>query len=129
MLHAIVKVEGRVVDPKKTYRLYREEKLQVRTKRRKKLAPRPRVPHPAPSGRNQRWSLDFVSDQLAPGRRFRVLNIVDDFSRECPGQIVDFSISDERLTRFLDELGECHGLPATIVLDNGPELTSSTTGP
>lgn len=124
MLHALLKAEGRVVNPKKTYRLYREERLQVRTKRRKKLAPRPRVPHPAPSGRNQRWSLDFVSDQLASGRRFRVLNIVDDFSRECPGQIVDFSISGERLARFLDELAGRHGLPTQIVLDNGPELTS-----
>ena len=72
----------------------------------------------------QRWSLDFMSDQLASGRRFRILNIVDDCSRECPGQIVDLSISGERLARFLDDLGTRCGLPETLVLDNGPELTS-----
>ena len=72
----------------------------------------------------QRWSLDFVSDQLGDHRRFRVLNIVDDFSRYCPGQIVDLSISGERLARFLDGLGDEIGLPEEIVMDNGPELTS-----
>ena len=72
----------------------------------------------------QHWSLDFMSDQLASGRRFRILNIVDDCSRECPGQIVDLSISGERLARFLDDLGARCGLPETLVLDNGPELTS-----
>ncbi len=68
----------------------------------------------------QRWSLDFVSDQLTDHRRFRVLNVVDEFSRFCPGQIVDLSISGERLVRFLDGFG----LPEEIVMDNGPELTS-----
>ena len=63
----------------------------------------------------------FVSDQLADGRRFRVLNVVDDFSRECVGQLIDTSISGARLTRFMDTLGR---KPKTIVCDNGPELTS-----
>lgn len=124
MLHALLKTEGLVTNAKKTYRLYREEGLQVRTKKRKKLPRQPRVPLDVPTARNRRWSLDFVSDQLANGRRFRVLNIVDDFSRECSGQIVDFSISGARLARFLDELAVCHGLPREVVLDNGPELTS-----
>jgi hypothetical protein len=70
------------MNPKRTYRIYREEGLQVRTKQRKKLT-RPRIPMEVPDAVNQRWSIDFVSDQLANGRRFRVLNIVDDFSREC----------------------------------------------
>ena len=74
-------LEGRVINPKRTYRLYREEGLQVRTKRRKKLQ-RPRVPTLLPTSVNERWSVDFVSDQLANGRRFRVLNIIDDFTRE-----------------------------------------------
>jgi len=122
MLHAMLKREGLVVNHKKTWRLYREEGLQVRRRRRKRLAPRPRVPLARPARANLRWSLDFVSDQLANGRRFRVLNIVDDFSRICPGQIVDFSISGVRLARFLDELAT--PLLREIVMDNGPELTS-----
>ena len=72
----------------------------------------------------QRWSLDFVSDQLADCRRFRVLNIVDDHSRFCPSQIVDVSISGARVVRHLDDLALLHGLPEEIVLDNGPEGTS-----
>ena len=70
------------------------------------------------------WSVDFVSDQLANGRRFRVFNVVDDFSRECLMQVVDFSIGGARLARELDRLAEQRPLPGRIVLDNGPELTS-----
>ncbi len=65
-----------------------------------------------------------MSDQLASGRRFRILNVIDDCSRECPGQIVDLSISGERLTHFLDDLATHRGLPQCMVMDNGPELTS-----
>ncbi len=72
----------------------------------------------------QRWSPDFVSDQLADCRRFRVLNIVDDHSRFRPDQIVDVSISGARVARHLDDLALLHGLPEEIVLDNGPEGTS-----
>jgi putative transposase len=123
MLHALMKSEGLVVNRKKTYRLYCELGMQVRTKKRKKLV-RPRLPMAVPSQSNERWSLDFVSDQLANGRRIRILNIVDDFSRTCVGQLVDTSISGARLARYLDELKTERGLPTTIVLDNGPELTS-----
>ena len=80
-LHDMLKTEGLVINPKRTYRLYREEGLQVRTKQRKKLV-RPRIPMLVPDAVNQRWSMDFVSDQLANGRRFRVLNVVDDYTRE-----------------------------------------------
>ena len=73
------------------YRIYSEEQLQVRTKRRKKLT-RPRVPMAVLTKRDERRSIDFVSDQLANGRRFRVLNIVDDFTRECVGQLIETSI-------------------------------------
>ena len=120
-LHDMLKIEGRVINRKRTYRIYREEGLQVRTKRRKKLR-RPRLPMLVPDAVNQRWSMDFVSDQMASGRRFRVLNAVDDYSRECVLQIVDFSISGQRLARELDRLGR--QLPKTIVSDNGPEFTS-----
>ena len=75
-----------------------------------------------PNAVNERWSIDFVSDQLANGRRFRILNVVDDFSRECVLQIVDFSISGHRVTREFDKLNR--QLPRTIVCDNGPEFTS-----
>lgn len=123
LLHQLLKNEGLVVNRKRTYRLYVELGLQVRTQRRKKLT-RPRVPMPIPSRPNERWSVDFMSDQLASGRRFRILNLVDDYSRQCVGQIVDTSVSGVRLARYLDELGERQPLPKTLVCDNGPELTS-----
>lgn len=123
MLHALLQAEGLVINRKRTYRLYSELGMQVRTKRRKKLV-RPRIPMVVPTQVNERWSLDFVHDQLANGRRIRVLNIVDDYSRRCVGQLVDTSISGIRLARYLDELSLTRALPAAIVLDNGPELTS-----
>lgn len=120
LLHAMLRQEGLVKNHKQTYRLYTEERLQVRTKRRKKLS-QPRVPMVIPSRCNERWSVDFMSDQLADGRRIRVLNVVDDFSRECVGQLIDTSISGARMARFLTELNR--PLPKTLVCDNGPELT------
>lgn len=123
MLHAMLKSEGLVINRKRTYRLYSELGMQVRTKRRKKLV-RPRIPMIVPTQANERWSLDFVHDQLADGRRIRILNVVDDYSRTCVGQIVDTSISGQRLAGYLDQLLETRGKPASIVMDNGPELTS-----
>jgi len=122
-LHSLLKAEGQVINRKRTYRLYRMLGLQVRTRRRKKLT-RPRIPLTVPHAANQRWSLDFVSDQLATGRRFRILNIVDDYSRECVGQLIDTSISGIAVSHFLDELSMTRGLPGTVVTDNGSELTS-----
>ena len=81
-----------MINHKRTYRIYREEGLQVCTKRRKELN-RPRVPMPVPDKLNERSSLGFISDQLANGRRFRALNVVDDFTRECVVQVVDCLIS------------------------------------
>jgi putative transposase len=115
--------EGRVVNLKRTYRVYREEGLQVRRTRRKKLNV-PRVPMLVPSAVNERWSVDFVFDQLANGRRFGVFNVVDDFTRECVLQIVDFSISGQRLVNELERLAPTRPLPKSIVCNNGPELTS-----
>jgi putative transposase len=123
LLHGLLKQEGLVQNPKRTHRIYKLLNLQVRTKRRRKLT-RPRVPMPIPAAANERWSLDFVSDQLANGRRFRVLNIVDDYSRECVGQVVDTSISGQRVARCLDQLIAKRGHPGTLVCDNGPEFTS-----
>ncbi len=120
-LHEMLVIEGEVINHKRTYRVYCEEELQVRTKQRKKLF-RPRVPMLVPKKINERWSMDFVSDQLANGRRFRVFNIVDDCSRESVLQLPEFSISGHRLARELDKLKR--KLPNTIVCDNGPEFTS-----
>lgn len=123
MLHGLLKAEGLVVNKKHTYRLYTEEGLQVRTKKRKKLH-RPRLVMDLPTRANQRWSMDFVSDQLSNGRRFRVLNIVDDFSREIIGQLVPVSISGQQVARFLTQLLEVRSKPDNIVCDNGTEFTS-----
>ena len=113
-----------MINHKRTYRLYRDEGLAVRTRQRKRLAGRERLPLAVPERRNQRWSMDFVSDSLCSGRRFRVLNIVDEYTRESPAQLVDLSISGERVARLLDQLAVLHGLPEEIVMDNGPEFTS-----
>ncbi|UCH47207.1 MAG: IS3 family transposase [Betaproteobacteria bacterium] len=102
MLHELLRREGLVVNRKCTYRIYTALQLQVRTKRRKKLI-RPRVPMSVPSRTNQRWSADFVHDQLADGRRFRVLNIVDDYSRVCVGQLTELSICGDALARRIIE--------------------------
>jgi putative transposase len=123
MLHGLLKGEELVVNRKRTYRIYTQENLQVRTKKRKKLI-RPRVPMSVPTAVNERWSMDFVSDQLGCGRRFRILNIVDDYSREIVGQYVDTSISGHQVARFLDQLAETRSLPKRIVCDNGTEYTS-----
>jgi putative transposase len=121
-LHEMLKTQGLVINRKRTYRLYREKRLQVHTRRRKKVA-RARTPMLVPSAVNERWSLDFMSDQLANGRRLRVLHVVDDDTRECILQIVDFSISGQRLANELDQLAPRRRLPKTLVCDNGPELT------
>lgn len=123
MLHGLLKSEGLVQNKKKTYRIYTEEGLQVRTKKRKKIQ-RPRLPMEVPTKLNQRWSMDFVSDQLANGRRFRTLNVVDDYSREMVGQLVSVSISGRQVARFLSQLIETRKAPHSIVCDNGTEFTS-----
>ena len=83
-----------------------------------------RVPAPIPQGPNQRWSLDFVSDVFAHGRRFRVLGVIDDFTAECLALVADTSLSGLRVARELDAIVARRKRPAMIVSDNGPELTS-----
>lgn len=123
MLHGLLRSDGLVINKKRTYRLYRREGLQVRTKRRKRIA-RPRQPISVLTRINERWSMDFVYDQLANGRRFRVLNVIDDFSREMLGQLIMFSISGHQVARFLNQLIQQRGAPNRIVCDNGTEFTS-----
>jgi putative transposase len=122
-LHVLVRREGFEVNHKRVYRLYRAEGLAVRRRRRRRLA-RPRVALSQPSQPNERWSLDFVSDQLADGRVFRTLNIVDDHTRECRAIEVDTSMSGHRVVRTLELLVQEHGRPAALLTDNGPEFTS-----
>ena len=100
MLHELLRREDLLVNRKRTYRLYSELGMQARIKRRKKLV-RSRIPLEVPTGPNQRWSIDFVHDQLADSRRIRILNVVDDYSRVYVSQLVDLSISGERTARFL----------------------------
>ena len=116
--------EGITMNHKKLYRLYREEGLTVRRRRGRKRATGTRAPITIPQGPNQRWSLDFVADVLSWGRRFRVLAIVDDFTREALALVVDSSIGGRRVVRELDALIARRGRPAMIVSDNGTELTS-----
>lgn len=123
-LHVLLRNEGLVMNRKRTYRLYREEGLSVRRRQRRRLAGRERVPLAAAARRNQRWSMDFASDSLWSGRRFRALAIVDDHTKEIPAILADVSISGVRVARLLDELAARHGLPEEIVSDNGPEFTS-----
>lgn len=120
-LHWLLQREGWAVNRKLVQRVYREEELTVRRRKRKRVAV-VRTPLQVPRGPNARWSMDFVSDALATGRKFRALTIVDDFTRECPAIEVDFSLSGERVVRVLDRLGQSRGFPAVIVCDNGPEF-------
>lgn len=121
-LHIMLKREGLKVNHKRVYRLYRLEGLAVRRKKRKHIAVSSRKPLPVGTGPNERWSMDFMWDQLADGRSFRTLNIVDDFTRESLAIEVDVSLPGLRVTRVLDRLAETRGLPKSIVVDNGPEF-------
>ena len=124
-LHILLRREGIEINRKKTQRLYREEGLTVRRRRGRRRATGSRAPAPVLALPNQRWSLDFIHDQLATGRRFRVLNIVDDVTRECLRAVVDTSISGKRVVRELADLIDERGAPKMIVSDNGTELTSN----
>jgi putative transposase len=124
-LHVLLRREGFVVNHKRLYRIYREERLMVRKRGGRKRALGTRVPIPVPLRPNDRWSLDFVSDQLACGRRFRILAVFDDCTRECLATVADTSLSGQRVARELDLLIGSRGRPNTIVSDNGTELTSN----
>jgi len=121
---ALLRREGWPVNHKKVYRIYTEEHLAVRRKKRKKLCTLPRQPLDLPDSTDERWSMDFMSDALADGRKLRTLNIVDDFSRECLAIETDTSLPGQRVVRVLNRLADFRDLPDAIVSDNGPEFTS-----
>jgi putative transposase len=125
-LHALLRREGQRVNRKRVYRLYKVARLAVRRRSRRKL----RVSRPAPAiplmRPNQRWSMDFVHDYLADGRRLRTLNVVDAFTRECLAIEVDTSLPAARVVRVLDKLVWEYGLPESLRIGNGPEFISFT---
>jgi putative transposase len=121
-IHAVLRREGWRVNHKVVHRIYTEEGLQVRKRKRNRIVRGERRPLDRPRAPNERWSMDFQHDLLATGQRFRTLNIVDDFTRRCPAIEVDTSLPGARVVRVLDRLAESCGLPKTIVLDNGPEM-------
>lgn len=124
MLHWQLGQDGIAVNRKRVYRLYREEGLRLRRRRRKHVAAAPREKLPAATRPNERWSMDFMSDEFEDGRPLRLLNVVDDFTRESPGSEVGRSLPATRVIECLERVGEEYGLPETIVVDNGPEFAS-----
>jgi putative transposase len=124
-LHVLLRQEGLVVNRKRTQRLYREEGLTVRKRRGRKRATGTRAPILTVAAPNARWSVDFVHDQLGCGRRLRILNVVDDVTKECLAAVADTSISGRRVARELGALVARRGRPGLIVSDHGTEFTSN----
>jgi putative transposase len=124
-LFILLREQGEPSGVNRIYRLYREEGLTVRKRKARRRAIGTRTPILVEVKVNARWSLDFVHDQFAFGRRFRILNIVDDVTRECLAAIPDTSISGKRVARELTMLIGLRGKPQMIVSDNGTEFTSN----
>jgi len=122
-LWVLLRRERIAVNHKRVHRLYREEGLQVRRRRRKRISA-VRNPLVAPSRPNERWSIDFMRDTLGDARTFRTFNVVDDLTRECPAIEVAKSIPGARVTRVLDQIATERGYPSRLVMDNGPEFIS-----
>jgi len=124
-LAVLLRREGWMVNPKRVHRLYQEEGLLVRIKRRKRRAAQVRV-KPMPANRcGEHWSIDFLADQLADGRRFRIFAAVDNFSRECVCVEVGQSLTSQAVTAALDRAIARYGKPRIITLDNGSEFASN----
>jgi putative transposase len=124
-IHVLLRREGMTVNHKRLFRLYREDKLAVRKRSGRKRALGIRTPMLVPLMPNQRWSLDFVSDQFTDCRRFRVLTVIDDCTRECLALVADTSLSGRRVARELHQIVAQRGSPKMIVSDNGTEFTSN----
>lgn len=125
ILHDILRREGYVINHKKTERLYREEGLSLRRrKKRKKLAAQSRLEIPRANRPNEQWAMDFVSDSMYNGRKLRMLTIIDEYTRECPAIEVDTSIGGQKVIQVLDRIASDRGFPESIVVDNGPEFIS-----
>jgi putative transposase len=123
-IHDLLRREGVHANHKRVYRLYSEAGVSVRKRRRRKLVMRDRQVLQESGGPNEIWSMDFVMDTLATGRRIKCLTIVDDFTRECLDIAVDFGISGEYVSRVLAQISQFRGFPKAIRTDQGPEFTS-----
>lgn len=123
-IHALLRREGIKVNVKRVYRLYTEENLSVRRRRRKKGITIEREPLMLPDAPNETWSMDFVMDRLCNGNRLKLLTIVDDFTKESVDIVADRSITGDDLTGILDGIARFRGLPKAIRTDQGPEFTS-----
>lgn len=123
-IHALLRREGIEVNAKRVYRLYTEENLSVRRRKRRKGIAVERDPLVLPDAANETWSMDFVMDRLANGNRLKLLTIVDDFTKESVDIVAARSITGDDLTEILDRLGRFRGLPKAIRTDQGPEFTS-----
>ena len=122
-LHAVLERRGQAVNVKRIYRLYAEEGLAVRRRKRKRLV-RERAVESRLIRANQEWAMDFIVDGLANGRMVRILSVVDAFTRECLALEADTSLGSGRVTRVLERLIDERGLPENVRSDNGPEFTS-----
>jgi len=121
-LHVLLRREGYPVNHKRVYRLYRQEGLTVRRRGRRRRVSRQGPALRPPTQPNERWSLDFLADVLEGGRRFRILAIVDDYTRACLAIEVDTSIGGSRVVQVLERIVETRGQPEVLVSDNGPEF-------
>lgn len=124
-LHILLRREGFLINKKRTYRLYRELGLFMRTKRRKKRASHLRVVPPASTRPNERWSMDFVADALSDGRKIRMFTLIDTYTRECLAIGVDWRMTSQVASSVLDRVIAKRGKPGIITLDNGTEFTSN----
>jgi putative transposase len=122
-IHVLLRREGQAFNVKRVHRLYCQERLQVRQRRRRRGVAVERRPLVAPERPNQVWSMDFVSDALEYGRRLKCLTIVDDFTKESVDIVIDHGISGRYVTRVLDRVARFRGLPRSIRTDQGPEFT------
>ncbi len=123
-LTALLAREGVVVNHKRVYRLYSEERLVMRLRQRRRIRWSGTAVRPAAERPNERWSMDFVSDAVSSGKVIRMLTVVDDYTRECPAIEVDTSLGGLRVSRVLDRVLAKRGRPEAIVVDNGPEFHS-----
>jgi putative transposase len=124
-MYVLLKREGAMINHKRVERIYREEGLSLRKRKRKKRGSHLRVALPVADKKNQQWSMDLVHDRFIGGRRFKSLTIVDDCTRQSPGIYVGQSITGECIAEFLAQIGESQGLPEVLVIDNGPEFSGT----
>jgi len=124
MLHGALRLDGWHFNHKRAYRLYREERLSLRPKHKRRFKCEKRGVAQPVTAPHQRWSMDFIHDRLSDGRSFRTLNLTEAFTRQCLGQEVDTSLSGGRVVRLLESVKQKHGLPQVLRVDNGSEFRS-----